>query len=118
MWPKAPLTTAGYHTEEIELHDITPVDDGEYESFLQEDDGQSLAATRGAHQRTRFVVTKNGADVTLRTEASGDGFPEFARERLVIVVHDGVDRAESTDGTRHIVIDNNGTSFNLDLAAL
>lgn len=118
MWPKAPLTTAGYHPEEIELHVFTPVDDGEYESFLQEDDGQSLAATRGAHQRTRFVVTKNGADVTLRTEATGDGFPEFARERLVIVVHDGVDRAESTDGTRRIVIDNNGTSFNLDLAAL
>lgn len=118
MWSEAPLTTAGYRPEEIELHVFAPVEDGEYESFLQEDDGQSLAATHGVHLRTRFVVTKNGSAITLRAKTSGDGFPEFARQRFVVVIHDGTDRAESTDGTRRIVIDNNGTSFSLDLAAL
>ncbi len=82
------------------------------ESFLQEDDGQSLAATHGVHLRTRFVVTKNGSAITLRAKTSGDGFPEFARQRFVVVIHDG------TGDEQRVTIDNNGTGFSLDLAAL
>ncbi|MFT3943000.1 MAG: glycoside hydrolase family 31 protein [Ancrocorticia sp.] len=112
MWSEAPATTVGYRPEEVELHVFTPVADGEYESFLQEDDGQSLAATHGAHLRTRFVVARAGDAVTLRAETSGDGFPEFARKRFVVVVHDG------TDAEKRVTIENAGTGFSLDLGAL
>nr|WP_297105485.1 glycoside hydrolase family 31 protein [Tessaracoccus sp.] len=108
MWPSAPLTTAGYRPEEIELHVFPPVVDGKYTSELQEDDGHSRAATTGARLRTRLVVTRAGEDVTLRAETTGDGFEGFARQRFTVVVHG--------ENTRVLTVDDAGAGFELDLS--
>ncbi|WP_454293894.1 TIM-barrel domain-containing protein [Salana multivorans] len=105
MWPTAPASTAGYQPEEIELHVFLPVVDGEHVSWLQEDDGQTLAATHGARLRTSFTVNRSGESVTLRVRAEGDGYPEHQRRGFVVVVHDGTgDGAEP----RRITIDDHG----------
>ena len=84
MWPEAPPSTAGHHPAEIELH-VFP---GQGESILHEDDGLTFD---GGFYRTTFTL--DGRELQARTE--GDGYPEFARERFVVVC----------DGTRRTVAD-------------
>ena len=84
MWPEAPPSTAGHHPAEIELH-VFP---GEGESILHEDDGLTFD---GGFYRTTFTLA--GRELQARTE--GDGYPEFARERFVVVC----------EGTRRTVED-------------
>jgi alpha-glucosidase len=84
MWPEAPPSTAGHHPAEIELH-VFP---GQGESILHEDDGLTFD---GGFYRTTFTLDGR----TLRAAATGDGYPEFARERFVVVC----------EGTRRTVED-------------
>jgi alpha-glucosidase len=47
----------------------------------------TFAALRGARYRTTFTVARAGAELTLNADVSGHGYPEFARERFVLVLH-------------------------------
>ena len=98
MWPTAPASTAGHHPAAVELHVFVPGTDGTWTSLLQEDDGLTTAAARGARVRTTCTVTRSGDRVELRAEVDGDGYPEFARERFDVVVHGGRATAARVDG--------------------
>jgi alpha-glucosidase len=67
----------------------------------------STAADGGARYRTTFEVTRRGERVTVRGEVEGDGYPEFAREAFVLVVHGTGERRE---------VPNAGTGFEVELA--
>jgi alpha-glucosidase len=120
MWPEAPESTAGHHPRAIELHLFVPDADGTQRSFLQEDDGRTLAARDGARYRTTFEVTRRGGRVTMRAEVEGDGYPEFAREAFVLVLHGAAPAAVRIDGAEVAVRDgrvemtNAGTGFALE----
>jgi alpha-glucosidase len=87
MWPQAPPSTAGHHPDAVELHLFVPVADGTDRSFLQEDDGLTLAARDGARYRTTFEVSRRGGRVAVEASVEGDGYPEFAREAFHLVIH-------------------------------
>jgi alpha-glucosidase len=117
MWPEAPASTDGHHPAAIELHLFVPDADGTHRSFLQEDDGLTFAALEGARYRTTFEVTRRGGRVTLRADVEGDGYPEFAREELRLVVHGAAPAAVTVDGAEvvardgRVAIANAGTAF-------
>ena len=99
MWPTAPASTDGHHPSVVELHLFVPAQDGSWTSFLQEDDGVTTAAERGARVRTTCTVTRDGDRVVLRAVVYGDGYPEFARQRFDLVVHGGT-VSQATGGRR------------------
>ena len=117
MWPEAPDSTHDYHPAVMELHLFVPVSDGVYDSMVQEDDGLTLAASRGARYRTTFAVERAAGQLTVRAEVSGDGYPEFRRERFVLVLHGAAPDTGQLDddvinGTNgRFEIPNRGTSF-------
>src|SRR6476619_188662 len=117
MWPEAPPSTAGHHPAAIELHLFVPAGDGTHGSFLQEDDGLTFAARDGARYRTTFAVARRGDRVTLSAEVDGDGYPEFAREAFVLVVHGAGPATVTVDGEAlalrdgRVEIANAGTGF-------
>jgi alpha-glucosidase len=117
MWPEAPASTSGYHPSLIELHLFIPVADGSHHSMLQEDDGLTFAALGGARFRTDFEVARSGHTVVLRATVTGKGYPEFARERFVLVLHGAdpevvrVDGAEVGGVDGRFEFDNSGTDF-------
>ena len=100
LWPEAPDSTAGYHPEELELRVFIPSTDGVFESDLQEDDGLSFAASEGARHRTRFTLTRRGAQVRLRGETQGEGYPEFARRQFRIVLEGATPLTVRHDGAQ------------------
>ena len=106
MWPEAPDSTSEYQPEVIELHLFVPASDGVYDSMLQEDDGLTFAALRGARYRTTFTVERSGTELTLHAEVSGNGYPEFARKRFVLVFHGATLDAARLDGS--VIIGSNG----------
>jgi alpha-glucosidase len=120
MWPEAPDSTSNYRPTVVELHLFVPVSDGTYSSVLQEDDGLTLAALRGACYRTTFTVERAGTELTIKAEVSGEGYPEFARERFVLVLHGAAADAATLDdamitGTGgRFDIPNTGTGFIFD----
>ena len=85
---------------------------------MQEDDGLTFAALRGARYRTTFTVERAAAEVTIDAEVSGDGYPEFRRERFVLVFHGAAPDAAHLDdvmitGTNgRFEIPNSGSGFN------
>jgi alpha-glucosidase len=117
MWSEAPASTTGYHPSVLELHLFVPVADGSHHSMLQEDDGLTFAALSGARFRTDFEVARSGQTVVLRATVSGDGYPEFARERFVLVLHGAapevvrVDGADVTGVDGRFELENTGTDF-------
>jgi alpha-glucosidase len=117
MWPEAPDSTSNYRPTVVELHLCVPVSDGVYYSLLQEDDGLTLAALRGARYRTNFRVERADTKLTVKAEVEGDGYPEFARERFVLVLHGaasdvaGLDDAMITGSGGRFEIPNSGTGF-------
>jgi alpha-glucosidase len=119
MWPEAPPSTAGYHPSAIELHLFVPGSDGAHGSFLQEDDGLSLAALHGARYRTQFKLTRDGGEVRLSAEVEGEGYAEFAREAFHLVIHGASPDTVQLDGTEllrnggHFVLPNTGSGFTI-----
>jgi alpha-glucosidase len=122
MWPDAPPSTDGYHPAAIELHLFVPTTDGHHTSTLQEDDGLTFAALNGACYRTTLDVERAGDRVRVRASVSGQGFPEFTRERFTLVLHgaepatiraDGVDLAGDAG---RFTFPNSGSPFNLEFA--
>ena len=122
MWPDAPPSTADHHPAVVELHLFAPAGDGEWTSLLQEDDGLTLAALDGGRTRTTFTVARAGGEVTVRADADGDGYPEFAREAFELVLHGAAPEAVEVDGERlevrdgRVRIANAGTGFALRYA--
>jgi alpha-glucosidase len=98
MWPEAPPSTAEYHPPAIELHLFVPEADGVHRSFLQEDDGVTLAALRGVRYRTAFELTRSGEHVVLQAQVEGEGYPEFAREAFHLVIHGAAPGTIRLDG--------------------
>ena len=121
MWTEAPPSTSGYHPLEVELHLFVPLRDGTYHSMLQEDDGLTFAAQDGARVRTTFVVQRQGDQLVLRAGVTGEGYPELARERFVLVLHGADPGAVLVDGEPVEVVDgrasfaNRGGGFTVDL---
>ncbi|GAC1313430.1 MAG: glycoside hydrolase family 31 protein [Chloroflexota bacterium] len=98
LWPEAPASTADYHPGVVELHLFVPDADGPYRSFLQEDDGLTLAALDGGCYRTEFAVTRTGQRVLLHAEVNGEGYPEFARDAFHLRVRGAAPRAVRLGG--------------------
>jgi alpha-glucosidase len=98
MLANAPQSTHELAPTVIELHVFAPVDDGSWHSFLQEDDGLTLAALDGARVRTRFALTRAGDTVTLEASVSGAGFDGGCREQFVVVLHGATASAAVVDG--------------------
>jgi alpha-glucosidase len=57
-------------------------EDGDTESMLQEDNGLSHAFASGAFLRKTFPVSRRGQRLSVTSKSSGNGFPEFRRQRL------------------------------------
>jgi alpha-glucosidase len=120
MWAEAPASTSGFHPSVVELHLFVPVADGSHHSMLQEDDGLSFAALTGARFRTDFEVARSGHTVVLRASVTGDGYPEFARERFVLVLHGADPAAVRVDGAEVSGVDgrfefaNSGAGFTVE----
>ena len=117
MWPEAPASTSDFHPTVVELHLFVPKSEGLSYSRLQEDDGLTFAALQGALYRTTFTVERAGAELTINAEVSGNGFPEFARQHFVVVLHGAAPDAATLDdvmiiGTNgRFEIPNTGTGF-------
>jgi alpha-glucosidase len=124
MWPTAPASTAGHQPTTVELHVFVPAVDGSHRSVLQEDDGTTFAANRGARVRTAFELTRVDHLVTIGAEVDGDGYPEFARRQFELVVHGAVADTVVVDGVRRALVDgrvtvaNDGNEFTIELRAL
>jgi len=120
LWPEAPDSTAGYHPEELELRVFIPSTDGVFESDLQEDDGLSFAASEGARFRTRFTLTRTGAQVRLHGETQGEGYPDFARRQFRIVLEGATPLTVQHDGAQvpyvdgGVVLPNAGEAFSVE----
>jgi len=120
LWPEAPDSTAGYHPEELELRVFMPSTDGVFESDLQEDDGLSFAASEGARFRTRFTLTRTGAQVRLHGETQGEGYPDFARRQFRIVLEGATPLTVQHDGAQvpyvdgGVVLPNAGEAFSVE----
>jgi alpha-glucosidase len=118
-YPVAPASTMGHHPETLELHVFIPDEDGEFRSYLHEDDGLSDAFLQGAFVRTTFHLARRRGRVHLAARTVGDGFPEFRRRRLDLVFHGyAVERFElrgaemrTTEGRAEI--ENRGEGFDL-----
>jgi alpha-glucosidase len=91
--------------------------------MLQEDDGLTFAALSGACYRTAFTVARAGHTVLLQATVTGDGFPEFARQRFALVLHGAAPDAVRVDGTAVDGTDgrfsfaNAGTGFTVEFTA-
>jgi alpha-glucosidase len=122
MWTEAPASTSGYHPSIVELHLFVPVADGSHHSMLQEDDGLTFAALTGGRFRTDFEVARSGHTVVLQATVTGEGYPEFARERLVLVLHGAnptavrVDGAEVAGADGRFEFANSGTGFTVEFS--
>ena len=86
MYEQAPLSTMDHYPELLELHVAVPDEEGDTLSMLQEDDGSSNAFAGGAFLRTTFHVERRGNRVTVSLRTSGNGFPQFRRRRLRVML--------------------------------
>jgi alpha-glucosidase len=117
MWPEAPASTSRYHPRVVELHVFVPLSDGTHSSRLAEDDGLTFAARDGACYRTEVTLTRTGGRVELAATVTGEGYPEFRRAALRIVVHGAAPGVLRTDGADVASIDggfmlpNRGSGF-------
>ncbi len=110
MLPEAPETTMDLAPAQIDLHVFLPQTDGQWRATLQEDDGLTTAYAGGAMVRTDLTLTRAGETITLTGRRSGNGFPEFRRERFRVIVHG----AAASVPTEH-VIPNRGDDLSLRL---
>jgi len=83
----APQSTMDHCPELLVLHVFVPDEDGEFHSYLHEDDGLTLAFQSGACFRTAFCLTRRGAELSVSAAVTGQGFAEFRRQALRLVFH-------------------------------
>ncbi len=104
-YASAPESTMGHAPELLVLHVFVPDEDGEFLSELQEDDGVTLAFSRGAHHRTAFRLTRRGTALSVSAAVTGSGFAEFRRHTLRFVFH-GFSGREVTINGRALRVEN------------
>jgi alpha-glucosidase len=103
------------------LHVFVPDEDGEFHSVLHEDDGITLAFSRGAFYRTAFRLTRRGAALSVTAAVTGGGFAEFRRRAFRFVFHGFSDGEIVFDGrplrAEHGVVEvaNRGDGFTMSL---
>ncbi|MBW3636059.1 MAG: DUF5110 domain-containing protein, partial [Armatimonadetes bacterium] len=120
MWPEDVLSTMDYQPEIVELHVFLPDEDGEFHSFLHEDDGLTFDFQSGAFIRTDFILRKNGAQVSLEASVSGEGFPEFTRREFEVQFHGAaldsvrLDGENLTSQNGCFTVPSAGTNFRLE----
>lgn len=120
MWPAGVLSTMDYQPSRIELHVFVPSEDGEFASFLQEDDGLTFGFQNGAMRRTDFVLTRAGTQLSIQATVSGEGFAEFARREFVVEFHGAIAASVRVNGetiTAHdgrFSFSNSGEGFGLE----
>ena len=121
MWPEAPASTMDHHPASLELHVFLPDEDGETQSMLHEDDGETFAFRDGAFYRTAFTLRRAGSRVTLDAAVNGHGYPDFQRKELVLHFHGLPDDAVTIQGTQHdlrdgvTALENTGAGFSLQM---
>lgn len=109
-------STSEHQAPELELHLFVPNEDGEFRSFLHEDDGKTKAHEKGAFVRTAFVATRKGNALRLRASVTGQGYAEHQRRSFTLVLHGAVQDVEvnghklqATQG--RVKFDNRGEAF-------
>jgi alpha-glucosidase len=121
LWEQAPESTFGFYPEVIELHVFVPPRDGVTQSLLYEDDGVSKAHERGAFLRSELSLSRRANTLTLESRVSGQGFAEFRRKRLRVVLRGSapisarLDSDECALESTSVTFDNQGQSFALTL---
>jgi alpha-glucosidase len=75
-----------HYPEALDLHVVVPDEDGEFVSHLHEDDGLTDAHQHGRYLRTAITLTRTRGRVRVASKTTGDGFPEFRRTRVTVVV--------------------------------
>jgi len=122
MWPTAPASTSRHHPDTLELHVFVPQADGRWTSLLQEDDGLTDAHLDGGRYRTMLVLERSEGRVTVSAAVTGEGYPEFAREQFVLVLHGAAATVVQVDGRDQPVTDGRvtvpdaGTGFTASFA--
>ena len=121
MWPDAPSSTDGYHPAEIELHLFVPT---AMDATLRRAGGRRAHRSppwteraTGRRSRSSERTTKSRCQASV----SGQGYPEFARERLALVLHGAASHRSGGRGGRHwragrFILPNSGTPFSLEFA--
>lgn len=119
-----PTSTMGYQPERIDLHLLVPTTDGEYVSELWEDDGISTSYERGAYVHTTFKVTRERRWLRVEGRVEGQGYPEFRRKRLRLIVRgqelvtvrlNGVDLVDQPIARGALEFHNSGEDFSLEM---
>jgi len=72
-------STMTYAPTSLDLKVHLPKSDGAYTSSLFEDDGLTDSFKGNNYIKTDFTVIKNGNEIVVKIEASGNGFPEHQR---------------------------------------
>jgi alpha-glucosidase len=89
-----------------------PTHDGVYTSDLHEDDGLTFRFAQGACYRTTFRIERRGQQVTVTATVRGDGFREFARETLTLVIHGATPTSIVVNGVAQPLVANQLTFAN------
>jgi alpha-glucosidase len=87
-------STAEHQAAELELHVFVPGEDGEFGSWLHEDDGTTKAHEKGAFLRTAFATTRKGNDLRVQASVTGQGYAEHQRRCFTLVFHGAVQAIE------------------------
>ena len=110
MWTEAPSSTADHYPTEMELRVFVPAADGVHHSLMQEDDGLTFGALNGECVRTEITLTRSGNTLRIQGSVQGTGFPEFARENLIITLI-----GAATESGARLIVPNRGEDFDLSL---
>ena len=87
MLPQVVQHSAHWNPELIELHLYVPLSDGEFSSRLWEDDGDSMAYKNGKYLDNFLTLSRSGSEIRIKSELSGEGFPQFSRKGFKMVFH-------------------------------
>lgn len=110
LFEQAPESTSGFFPELLELHVSVPQEALTRTSALYEDDGWSFAYRDGAFVKTEIELERRGDRLTLVAQRSGDGFPEFRRQALRVVLR-GARATAAELGGRTLPIEDGAVRF-------
>lgn len=105
-WPAAPLTTAGYRPDCLDLHIFVPDEAIERRTVLYEDDGCSFGYQRDEFQRTEFVVERDGKRFRVGASVEGNGFAESQRARFRLRFYGRIGDKVELNGVQRSLVGN------------
>ncbi len=121
MLPEAPHSTMGLRPTSMDLCLYIPVEEGEFVSYLREDDGHSTQHETGAYLETKFTVTRKENTVKLTATVKGEGFPEFCRTQFRLIIRGAEFENVRVNGMAQdslrgkITFDNQGQEFTAEV---